>query len=78
MESLIYFCTALKINVLTSTETASVPKSKTSGLVSRLFFVVLIRPFQLSFEYDEDMSEGSVCYLQFHHINNKGFVSGYV
>ena len=78
MESLIYFCTALKIDVLTSSVTASVPKSKISVVSSTFVFVVLIRPFQLPFEYDEDMSKGSVCYLQFHHINNKGFVPGCV
>ena len=80
MEKLIFFCTALKIDVLTSSDTASVLKSKAkhTWFVSRLFFVLLIKPFQLSFEYDEDMSKGSVCYLQFHHINNKGFVSGCV
>ena len=75
---LIYFCTALKIDALTSSETASVPKSKNLWLVQRLFFVVLIRTFQLSIDYNEDMSKGSVCYLQFHHINNKGFVQGCV
>ena len=65
------------IDVLTSSETVSVPKGKisvVSSTVARLFFVVLIRPFQLSSDYDEDMSKGSVCYLQFHHKNNRGFV----
>ena len=78
MESLIYFCTALKIDVLTSSETASVPKSKTSVVSSTFVFVVLIRPFKLSFDYDDDITKGSVCYLQFHHINNKGYVPGCV
>ena len=74
MESLIYFCTALTIEVLTSSERASVPKSKTSVVSFTFVFVVLIILFHLSSDYNEDMSKVSVCYLQFHHINNKGFV----
>ena len=78
MESLIYFCTVLKIDVLTSSETASVPKSKTSVVSSTFVFVVLIRPFQLSFDYNEDMPKGSVSYPRIHQIGNKGFVPGCV
>ena len=72
----------LNVEALTSWETASVPTGKHLWMVPLTFFflsfVLLIRSFHISSNYNKARSRGSVCYLQFHHIYNKSYVPSFV